>query len=136
MHYEPTQEQGRDFVQSGRTGPVDMLNLLRFREVADYSASPELEPETPISGEEAYRLYIANTMPYLTESGGQVLHSWKGGDSLIGPAGERWDWVLVVRHRDVQTFVSFATNEGYLKGVRHRTAALADSRLLPMSSFG
>ena len=31
-------------------GNVVMLNLLRFREVADYSAYPDLAPPTPISG--------------------------------------------------------------------------------------
>lgn len=40
-----------------------MLNLLRFRAAADYSASPELAPETPISGAEAYCRYIAHAMP-------------------------------------------------------------------------
>jgi hypothetical protein len=33
-----------------------MLNLLRFREIADYSANPELTPAEPISGAEAFEL--------------------------------------------------------------------------------
>jgi hypothetical protein len=35
-------------------GGLVMLNLLRFREVADYSANPELAPAAPISGAEAF----------------------------------------------------------------------------------
>jgi hypothetical protein len=51
----PTAETGRAFFSRCLTGAVAMLNLLRFRTVADYSATPELAPAKPISGEEAYR---------------------------------------------------------------------------------
>lgn len=44
MYLEPTQEQGRDFFMRGIEGSVVMLNLLRFREVADYSGSPDWRP--------------------------------------------------------------------------------------------
>jgi hypothetical protein len=53
-HLEPSQSAGKRFVQRGLEGPVVMLNLLRFREVADYSASPELAPAAPISGAQAF----------------------------------------------------------------------------------
>lgn len=43
-HLEPTQEAGRAFFQRGIAGPVVMLNLLRFRTLADYAANPELAP--------------------------------------------------------------------------------------------
>jgi len=48
-HLEPTQSAGRLFMQRGFDGPVVMLNLLRFREVADYTAYPDLAPAAPIS---------------------------------------------------------------------------------------
>ncbi|MCC7000552.1 MAG: hypothetical protein IT357_00250 [Gemmatimonadaceae bacterium] len=108
-----------------------MLNLLRFRDVADYSATPDLAPDTPISGAEAYALYIEHTIPHLRASGGDVEFIGEGGAFLIGPSDERWDMVLLVRHRSVQTFISFASNEAYLGGMGHRLAAISDSRLLP-----
>jgi hypothetical protein len=131
-YLEPTQESGRDFMLRGIQGEVVMLNLLRFREIADYSASPELRPETPISGAEAYDLYVAHTLPHLRESGGDLEFLGDGGSYLIGPADERWDLVLLVRHRSVGTFMSFASNESYLGGMGHRLAAISDSRLLPL----
>jgi hypothetical protein len=79
-----------------------MLNLLRFRELADYSGSPEIAPDQPISGAEAYRRYEDHTRPFLHATGGQVLFGGKGA-TVIGPAGEWWDLILLVRHRDVQT---------------------------------
>ena len=110
-----------------------MLNLLRFREVADYSASPELAPETAISGAAAFERYIAHTLPYLRESGGELMFVGAGGSFLIGPEDERWDMVMLVRQKSVESFLAFASNAGYLAGLGHRTAAIEDSRLLPLS---
>lgn len=52
-YFEPTQEAGREFFSRNIQGPVVMLNLMRFRSVADYSAVPDLSPASPISGEAA-----------------------------------------------------------------------------------
>lgn len=41
---EPTQSAGRRFARRDPGGSVIMLNLRRFREVADYTAHPELTP--------------------------------------------------------------------------------------------
>lgn len=116
----------------GIKGGVVMLNLLRFRKIADYSATPELAPEAPISGAKAYDRYVVHTLPYLKKSGGDLLFVGEGGQFLIGPEGERWDRVMLVRQQSVEAFMAFAGNEAYLGGVGHRTAALADSRLLPI----
>lgn len=134
-YLSPTQEAGRDFVTRGLAGPVIMLNLLRFREVADYSASPELVPIAPISGEEAFRRYVVHTLPFLSRSGGELLFLGAGGPFLIGPETERWDQVALVRQASVRSFLAFADDEGYLAGLGHRTAALADSRLLPLTQL-
>ena len=131
-YLEPTQESGRALFVRGITGPVVMLNLLRFRPIADYSASPELAPSGPISGEAAYRLYMAHTLPFLHASGGEILFYGKGGGFFIGPIDERWDAAMLIRQSSVASFFSFAANEGYLSGMGHRVAALEDSRLLPL----
>ena len=109
-----------------------MLNLLRFRPIADYSTTPELAPASPISGEGAYRLYMKHTLPHLKASGGEVLFFGKGGAFLIGPSEERWDAAMLVRQSSVAAFLEFASNPDYLSGIGHRLAALEDSRLLPL----
>jgi uncharacterized protein (DUF1330 family) len=131
-YLEPTQEAGRAFFMRGIPGSVVMLNLLRLRPVADYSANPELAPEKPISGAEAYDRYISHTLPFLTESGGALLFLGEGGPFLIGPQGERWDRAMLVKQNSVQDFMAFASNKAYLAGLGHRTAAVEDSRLLPL----
>jgi hypothetical protein len=134
-HLEPTQDAGRAFWQRGLAGPVVMLNLLRFRAVADYSADPELAPATPISGAAAFDRYVAHTLPYLKESGGAVLFLGEGGRFLIGPADELWDRAMLVRQSSVHSFMAFAGHTGYRAGLGHRTAALEDSRLLPLAEL-
>ena len=136
MHLDVTQESGRRLVERGITGPVVMLNLLEFRDVADYSQFPELAPDGPISGREAYHLYIEHTLPFLEAAGGEVLFTAEGGHLLIGPGDARWDLVLLVRHASVETFMGMASDQEYLAGIGHRTAALQDSRLLPLTQIG
>ena len=131
-YLEPTQESGRAFVARGIPGAVVMLNLLRFRDVADYSATPHLAPQEPISGANAYGLYIKHTLPHLKKSGGELIFLGKGGNFLIGPTNERWDAVMLVRQRSVKDFIAFASNEEYMEGIGHRIAAIEDSRLLPL----
>lgn len=134
-YLEPTQESGRAFIQRAIEGKVVMLNLLRFRKIADYSASPELAPDTPISGAEAYDRYISHTLPHLKKSGGDLLFFGEGGSFLIGPAHERWDRVMLVSQGSIQSFMAFAEDAAYLTGLGHRTAAVEDSRLLPLTEL-
>jgi hypothetical protein len=131
-YIEATQESGRAFFTRSITGSIVMLNLLRFRTIADYSAAPELAPATPISGETAYRIYMAHSLPHLEKSGGKVIFYGQGGEFLIGPAEERWDAVMLVQQSSVAAFLAFASDQAYLTGIGHRIAALQDSRLLPL----
>lgn len=129
---QPSQEAAVALMRRGIPGPVVMLNLLRFREVADYAATPDLAPESPISGEMAFRRYIDHTLPLLRANGGELLFMGHGGPFLIGPPGEGWDMVMLVRQASVEAFLGFAQDEAIIAGVGHRTAAIRDSRLLPM----
>jgi len=113
-------------------GPVVMLNLLRFRQVADYSEAPALAPASPISGRRAYERYIDHTLPFLRVSGGEVLYLGTGGDYLIGPPSEGWDMALLVRQSSIAAFMAFASDQAYLAGIGHRIAAVRDSRILPL----
>lgn len=55
-----------------------------------------------------------------------------GGHNFVGPVSERWDLVMLINQSSISDFFAFASNEEYLAGVGHRTAALEDSRLLPL----
>ncbi len=134
-YLDATQESGRAFVMRKMQGPVVMLNLLRFRGIADYAANPDLAPEAPITGRAAFQRYIDHTLPYLHESGGELLFLGAGGNFLIGPHAERWDLTMLVRQHSAESFLAFASHKAYLAGLGHRTAAVEDSRLLPLTEI-
>jgi hypothetical protein len=132
VYLEPSDASARLLFERGIQGPVAMLNLLRFREEADYSASPQLAPPAPICGRAAYDRYVRHTLPFLNDAGGSLELFAVGGHYFVGPADERWDLVMLVTQTSVADFLAFASNEAYLAGIGHRTAALEDSRLLPL----
>lgn len=112
-------------VPSGKA--VTMLNLLRFREHAEYSESGG---EPARSGREAYDEYSRAVAPLLQAVGGVV--RWHGTAHLgvIAPPDERWDEVLLVDYPSVLAFMQMVKSEDYQRIVFHRTAAILDSRLI------
>lgn len=104
-YFEVSREAGGAYFSRGITGEVVMLNLLKFRTVADYSGTPELAPNQPISGREAYDLYINLTLPHLREAGGDLVFLGTGGSYLIGPSHERWDVAMLVQHKSPEAFL-------------------------------
>lgn len=125
-HVDPTPEQARAFAETaGDDAPVFMLNLLRFNEEVE-----GLE-EGAISGAEAYALYAAATASHLARVGGEVVWAGGCGDALIGPADREWDLAAVVRYPSRAAFLEMVGDPGYQENVGHRTAAVADSRLIP-----
>jgi len=135
MYLEPTEEGGRLLLERDVGGPVAMLNLLRFRAEADYSSHPDLAPDEPITGREAYDRYAAHTLPFLATVGAELRFMGGGGHHLIGPPDERWDVMLLVQYPSLEAFMTMAQNADYRAGMGHRTAALEDSRLLPIIEF-
>jgi uncharacterized protein (DUF1330 family) len=132
MFISPTPESIASLVARNIEGPVTMLNLIRFRTVADYSDFPVLAPDEPISGEKAYEIYSAHTLPLLAEVGGKAIFLGTGGALLIGPAEARWDRVLLIQYPNLGAFLAMTQNPNYTATAGHRTAALEDSRLLPI----
>ncbi len=131
-YLDVTQESGRIFFTSNTEGPIVMLNLLRFNEIADFSTCPELESDSPISGRACYNMYMKHTSPFLKKAAGELLYFGNTQPFIIGPLEEKWDMMLLVKHASKEVFLEFASNEEYLKIKGYRTAALADSRLMPI----
>lgn len=131
-YLEPTQEAGAALFRRNITGEVVMLNLIRLRAEADYSDHLDLAPDEPITGKQAFQRYVEHTLPFLQESGGELVLLGEGGKFFIGPQNEQWDIVMLVKQRSISDFMAFASNQEYLSGIGHRTAATLDSRLLPI----
>lgn len=132
-HIEVTEGAGeRFYLDFHSKGKVVMLNLLKFKDTADYTEIEALAPEKSITGKEAYQLYMDRVLPELDKAGSKVLFYGNSQHFLIGPEHEKWDAVMLVEHQSAEDFIGFAQNEAYLKNVGHRTAALEDSRLMPI----
>ena len=129
---EPTQESGAALFSRNISGEIVMLNLIRLKDIADYSANPDLAPDSQVSGREAFQKYIDHTLPFLKASGGELSLLGNGGQYFIGPVQEQWDIVMLVKQSSLSSFMAFASNPEYLAGLGHRTAAIVDSRLLPI----
>ena len=110
--------------------PVVMLNLLRFRDQAAYS-----DPQEACSGREAYKRYARTSLETIAAVGGEVIFSGKASASVIGPPGETWDQVFLVRYPSVDGFRAMLAMPQYQAVVRHRSAALEDSRLTPITPY-
>lgn len=93
-YIETTAELGKQFYLdfNGR-GKLVMLNLLKFKKIADYSRLKYFESKEQISGKEAYQLYITNVAPELEKVGSKILFSGINKNYLIGPVSESWDAV-------------------------------------------
>ena len=110
-----------------RDTEITMLNLLRFREQAAY---PEGSPHQPCSGREAYNRYSEVSIKTIAEVGGGVFWLGKAAATVIGPADESWDLVILVKYPSIDAFLTMLALPHYQQASTHLTAALADSILI------
>lgn len=113
--------------------PVAMLNLLRFRDVALY----DNEDLPPCGGREAfYKRYAAVATEMLAARGGKLIWVGHAAGHTVCPPDERWDDILIAEYPDTATVAAMFSDPAYQAVVKHRTAALMDSRLIPMRVGG
>ena len=127
-HIDPTKETFAQFRANDRSGPIDMLNLVRLRAKAAYPDGREA------TGAEAYEAYGRESGPVFQRLGGAIV--WRGRFELmlIGPAQERWDHCFIARYPSVAAFVEMIRDPVYREAVKHRQAAVEDSRLIRMAT--
>ena len=126
MHVSPTAEQFTQLQDLPQDQPIVMLNLLRYAEQAHPGHGCD-----GMTGAEAYaeygrRLQALGPDIFVAEP----FWGGAGGATVIGPDGERWDHMLLVRYTSVAAFIGMATHPEYLEAAKARTAALDDSRLV------
>lgn len=125
-HVDPTREDFARFRALVRPGPVHMLNLLKFRERAAY------DDGTVATGREAYAAYARESGPVFRRLGGRQVWIGRPELTLIGPAAEAWDLAFIAEYPSGDAFVAMLRDPDYRQAVRHRQAAVVDSRLIRM----
>lgn len=121
---DPTREMFAAFREMDRDGPVQMLNLLRFREHAAY------DDGTVATGAEAYAAYGRESAPVFRRLGGCQIWIGQPELMLIGPSEERWDLAFIAEYPSGAAFAEMLRDPDYRLAVQHRQAAVADSRLI------
>lgn len=126
-YIDPERDQFDAFKALPRNKPIMMLNLVRFRDNAAY------EDDREVTGAEAYAAYGRESSPVFSRVGGSIV--WRGAPELmlIGPPEKRWDLAFVARYPTAGAFLEMVTDPAYQVAVRHRQAAVLDSRLIRMA---
>ncbi|MEZ5753056.1 MAG: DUF1330 domain-containing protein [Paracoccaceae bacterium] len=126
-HVDPTRESFAAFRANDRPGPVQMLNLVRFHPQAQYPDGRDM------TGAQAYAAYSRESGPIFQALGGRIL--WRGSFELmlIGPSSEQWDACFIAQYPSVEAFVTMLRDPAYREAVKHRQAAVADSRLIRLA---
>ena len=123
-YVDPDRDQFEAFKELPRDTPIMMLNMLLFRDKAAY------EDGRDATGAEAYAAYGEASAPVFRRVGGEII--WRGTPEamLIGPVDKRWDLVFVARYPTAAAFLEMVTDPDYREAVKHRQAAVLDSRLI------
>jgi hypothetical protein len=128
-YVDPSRENWELFKSLPRDTPIHMLNLIKLRALAEY---PEEHPDHGMgrTGREAYAIYKAGIAPIIAAAGGGMV--WQPAMQCVvtGPADE-WDEAFVMGYPNAAAFMAMVKDAHYVaEVVPHRTAAVADSRLI------
>lgn len=132
-YIDPSRENFQVFKGLPRDTPIQMLNLIKLRDKAEY---PEGHPNhgKGLTGAEAYAIYKAGFQELVADSGAAMIWHPPMECVVTGPADE-WDEIFVMGYPNSGAFMAMVKNEDYARDVLpHRTAAVADSRLIRFGS--
>jgi uncharacterized protein (DUF1330 family) len=126
-HIDPTKESFGRFKNLPTDQPIHMLNLVALRVAAAYPDGRKA------SGLDAYRAYARESGPVFRRLGGKQVWIGRPELTLIGPESEHWDIAFIAQYPSGQAFIDMIRDPLYREAVRHRQAAVADSRLIRLA---
>ena len=130
---QPTGDQVKAFRDRQTGEPIAMLNLLKFKDSAEYPDGRETE----LSGRQAYQLYSQAFNEIMGPQGVTVLYSGEVRGLLIGQGDDLWDAVALIQYPSTQVMLDMLRNEEYQRAQQHRAAGLEGQLLIECGSgFG
>jgi uncharacterized protein (DUF1330 family) len=102
-------------------GPFVMVNLLKFKDKAEYADGSDPE----LSGREAYSRYAAEVSKLVEGLGGRIRFSGDVTSLMIGEVEELWDVVALAEYPSLAAFQKMATSPEMHAIEHHRVAGLA-----------
>jgi len=122
----PTPEQIAGLLASQDTGPVVMINLLRFRDRAVYADGRQ----TDLTGLEAFMVYSELMRPIVEGFGGRFLVSALVDRLVIGSGDVPWHRVAMVEYPSRPVFAEISRNPDVHAAAVHRHAGLEGQLLI------
>ena len=107
-------------LEKGPDGPIFMVNLLKFREKAEY----EDGRETTLTGREAYMLYGRAVSDILPKFGGRAVFAADVTFLSLGKVEELWDEVAIAVYPARADMIRMSMSEEWQAAAIHRTAGL------------
>ena len=117
----PTKEQMEGFLEGDSEAPIAMINLLKFREKAQY----EDGRDTDLTGEQAYAIYMDEVVGHLNKVGGEVSFGGSINRLMLGEVEELWDKTFIAKYPSKKAMLKMVTDPDYLESNKHRVAGLA-----------
>lgn len=126
---EPTETQLRNFRNADQETPITMVNLLKFRDKANYEPADSVD-ELNISGREAYQRYASVALSRIRENGGSIEYLAPSEQCFVGDASDDWDQVVIVRYPSRAAYLRGFDSPEYQAAIHHRIAGLEKRMLL------
>ena len=117
----PNEEQMAGFLEGDTETPIKMVNLLKFKDKADYKDGRQ----TSLSGKEAYQIYADEVQGHLEKVGGQSIFFGEVERLMLGEVEELWDWVAIAEYPSRKAMLEMVMDSEYQKSEEHRSAGLA-----------
>jgi uncharacterized protein (DUF1330 family) len=117
----PPVEQAAAFFSAAEDGPFVMVNLLKFKERADYPDGSD----AGLSGREAYARYGAGVQACLAAVGGKALYAGAVTELMLGEVDELWDMVALAQYPSRAAMMKMIQSPDYQAIEKHRVAGLA-----------
>ncbi len=117
----PSSEQMQGFMTGDADQPIHMVNLLKFKEKAEY----EDGRASTLPGAEAYAIYGREVQAHIAKVGGKGIFSGRVSRLMLGEVEELWDMVAIVMYPSKKAMLAMITDPDYIASAQHRTAGLA-----------
>ncbi len=117
----PTPDQIKGLGEGDQDRPIYMVNLLKFKEKAEYADGRE----TGLSGQEAYAIYGAEVVAHLAKVGGKPVIGGQVTALRLGVVEELWDVVAIAMYPNRKAMLEMIMSPEYQKSAEHRAAGLA-----------
>ena len=117
----PSMDIAQAFFSEKEDGPFVMVNLLKFKEKAEYPDGSD----AGLSGREAYMRYGAAVQGCLAKVGGRSIYAAEVTGLLLGEVEENWDMVALAEYPSLEAMRNMLSLPEYVEAAVHRTAGLA-----------